>query len=66
MRIDDPVAMTKPIRTTLTYTLWVNDQMSEDFCVENNRNQPDENLVIKINLEPRKHYGFDLPLKDQE
>ena len=64
--IEDPVAMTKPIRTTLTYTLWVNDQMSEDFCVENNRNQPDENLVIKINLEPRKHYGFDLPLKDQE
>ena len=59
--IDDPKAFTKPIRTTLTYKLWLNDQFSEDFCVENNRNHPDANLYVVVDLQRRKHYGFDLP-----
>ena len=60
--IEDPIAMTSLIQTVLYYTLGPpKDQFAEDFCVENNRNEPDENLIVQANTEPRKLYGFDLP-----
>ena len=59
--LNDPKAMTEPMKTELTYQLYINDHFDEDFCTENNRNRPDENLVVHVDLTPRKHYGFDLP-----
>ena len=59
--LDDPKAFTQPVRNTLTYKLWANDAMIEDFCVDNNRDWPDENLVVQMDTRPRKRYGFDLP-----
>jgi hypothetical protein len=62
VNIDDPIALTKPVETVLYYKLGPpQDKMSEDFCVENNRNQPDENLIVRVDIGPHKHYGFDLP-----
>ena len=60
--IDDPVAMVKPASTTLTYKRSPpGDLTTEDFCAENNRNVPDENLIVTVDMSPRKSYGFDLP-----
>lgn len=59
--LDDPKAFTQPVKNILFYKLWVNDGMIEDFCTENNRYVTDENLVIQMDLAPRKKYGFDLP-----
>ena len=59
--VEDPKALTRPVVSTLTYKLWLNDTMTEDFCAENNRNRPDANLVVQVDLSPRKQYGYDLP-----
>ena len=59
--LDDPKAFTEPVKNILFYKLWLNDGMIEDFCTENNRYVTDENLVIRMDLTPRKRYGFDLP-----
>jgi len=61
IKIDDPKAMTEPMQTSLLYKLYDHDHMDEDFCVENNRNRPDENLRVQVDLTPHKQYGFDLP-----
>ena len=61
IKLDDPKAMTEPMQTSLTYKLYDHDHMDEDFCVENNRNRPDANLRVQVDLEPHKQYGFDLP-----
>ncbi|MEI6283456.1 MAG: hypothetical protein WCP82_12210 [Alphaproteobacteria bacterium] len=61
IKIDDPKAMTEPMQTSLIYKLFDHDHMDEDFCVENNRNRPDENLRVQVDLTPHKRYGFDLP-----
>ena len=63
VNIDDPIALTTSVQTTLYYKLGPpRDQHAEDFCVENNRNNPDEDLIVKADLNPRKRYGYDLPL----
>ncbi|HTI65968.1 MAG TPA: hypothetical protein VL460_00325 [Caulobacteraceae bacterium] len=59
--LEDPKAMTRPVRMSLTYTLSPGGEMIEDICPENNRDTPDANLVIQTELGARKRYGFDLP-----
>ena len=62
INISDPIALTPDVQTTLYYKLGPpGDHHAEDFCVENNRNNPDENLIVKADLDPHKHYGDDLP-----
>jgi len=64
--LDDPVAFTQPVKNTLVYKLWVNDGMVEDFCTDNNRDWPDRDLIVHLDTEPRKRYGFDLPEEPEE
>jgi hypothetical protein len=59
--LDDPKAMTRPVRTTLLYKLWLGDRMPEEICEENNRNQPNADLVVETQIGTRKRYGYDLP-----
>jgi hypothetical protein len=59
--LDDPKAMTQPVRTTLLYKLWLDDRMSEEICEENNRNQPNADLVVETQIGTHKRYGYDLP-----
>ena len=62
INISDPIALTTDVQTTLYYKLGPpGDHHAEDFCTENNRNNPDENLIVKADLNPHKQYGFDLP-----
>ena len=59
---NDPVGLERPATTTLIYKRSPpGDRTTEDFCVENNRNTPDENQIVTVDMGKRLKYGFDLP-----
>ena len=63
IEIEDEIALESSLQTVLYYKLAPpGDRFAEDFCVENNRNNPDENLIVRVNIDPHKAYGFDLPV----
>ena len=60
--ITDPVSMTKPVATTLSFKKADPDSMQEKLCLEETLDKvvgPD--LVVRADPRVKKRYGFDLP-----